>query len=100
MKITERIVRTSYLSRWIVMSMDVVISTVVTLLAYCFVRYLRGEGIDWVALGNLAVLTVVVSGLSFAVFRTFRVVMRFTTLRETWRIGCPMLLKVIGRRSS
>ena len=95
MKITERIVRTSYLSRWIVMSMDVVISTVVTLLAYCFVRYLRGEGIDWVALGNLAVLTVVVSGLSFAVFRTFRVVMRFTTLRETWRIGCPMLLKVM-----
>lgn len=95
MKITEKIVRANYLSRWIVMSMDVLLSTIVTLFAYCFVRYLREEAIDWVAFGNLAVLTVLVSGVSFAMFRTFRVVLRFTTLREIWRIGCAMLLKVI-----
>ena len=95
MKITEKIVRANYLSRWIVMSMDVVISTAITLFAYCFVRYLRGESMDWVAFGNLAVLTVLVSAVAFAIFRTFRVVLRFTTLRETWRIGCSMLLKVI-----
>lgn len=75
--------------------MDVLLSTIVTLFAYCFVRYLREEAIDWVAFGNLAVLTVLVSGVSFAMFRTFRVVLRFTTLREIWRIGCAMLLKVI-----
>ena len=75
--------------------MDVLLSTIVTLFAYCFVQYLREEAIDWVAFGNLAVLTVLVSGVSFAMFRTFRVVLRFTTLREIWRIGCAMLLKVI-----
>lgn len=36
-----------------------------------------------------------ISALAFAILHAHRVVMRFTTLRETWRLGIAMALKVI-----
>lgn len=96
MKIAERIVRTKYLNRWIVMMLDVLLSTGVTLFAYCFVRYLREENVDWFIFGHLAIIAVIISCGTLALMRSYRMVMRFTTLRETWRIGCAMFLKVIA----
>lgn len=89
-----KIVHARYLSRWIVMGSDVMLSTAVTVFAYWFVRFVREEPISWSVVGWLAVFSALISALSFAVLHSHRMVMRFTTLRETWRLGVAMLLKV------
>ena len=93
--LAAKIVHTRYLSRWIVMGCDVLISTGVTVFAYWFVRFVREEPVSWSVVGWLAIFAAIISALSFAVLHSHRMVMRFTTLRETWRLGIAMLLKVV-----
>lgn len=93
--LATKIVHTRYLSRWIVMGSDVMLSTGVTVFAYWFVRFVREEPVSWTVVGWLAVFSAIISALSFAVLHSHRMVMRFTTLRETWRLGVAMLLKVV-----
>lgn len=93
--LATKIVHTRYLSRWIVMGIDVVLSTLVTVFAYWLIRFVREEPIVWSWVAYLALLAAVISALAFAILHAHRVVMRFTTLRETWRLGIAMALKVI-----
>ncbi len=93
--LATKIVHTRYLSRWIVMGGDVMLSTGVTVFAYWFVRFVREEPVIWSVVGWLAVFSAIISALAFAVLHSHRMVMRFTTLRETWRLGVAMLLKVV-----
>lgn len=93
--LATKIVHTRYLSRWIVMGIDVVLSTLVTVFAYWLIRFVREEPVVWSWVAYLALLAAVISALAFAILHAHRVVMRFTTLRETWRLGIAMALKVI-----
>lgn len=93
--LATKIVHTRYLSRWIVMGIDVVISTGVTVFAYWLIRFVREEPIVWSWVAYLGALAAVISALAFAVLHAHRVVMRYTTLRETWRLGIAMTLKVV-----
>ena len=85
--LATKIVHTRYLSRWIVMGIDVVLSTLVTVFAYWLIRFVREELVVWSWVAYLALLAAVISALAFAILHAHRVVMRFTTLRETWRLG-------------
>ena len=51
--LAAKIVHTRYLSRWIVMGCDVLISTGVTVFAYWFVRFVREEPVSWSVVGYL-----------------------------------------------
>lgn len=76
--------------------LTVLLSTLVTVFAYWLIRFVQGRNLlfwSWVA--YLALLAAVISALAFAILHAHRVVMRFTTLRETWRLGIAMALKVI-----
>ena len=44
--LATKIVHTRYLSRWIVMGIDVVLSTLVTVFAYWLIRFVREEPRD------------------------------------------------------
>ena len=93
--LATKIVHAKYLSRWIVMGIDVVLSTLVTVFAYWLIRFVREEPVVWSLAIYLALLAATISALAFAILHVHRVVMRFTTLRETWRMGMAMTLKVI-----
>ncbi len=45
--LATKIVHTRYLSRWIVMGIDVVLSTLVTVFAYWLIRFVREELVVW-----------------------------------------------------
>ena len=77
------------------MGIDVVLSTLVTVFAYWLIRFVREEPVVWSLAIYLALLAATISALAFAILHVHRVVMRFTTLRETWRMGMAMTLKVI-----
>ena len=97
--LATKIVHTRYLSRWIVMGIDVVLSTLVTVFAYWLIRFVREEPIVWSWVAYLALLAAVISALAFAILHAHRVVMRFTTLRETWRLGiAKMCIRDRGMR--
>ena len=59
--LATKIVHTRYLSRWIVMGIDVVLSTLVTVFAYWLIRFVREEPIVWSWVAYLALLAAVIS---------------------------------------
>ena len=65
--LATKIVHTRYLSRWIVMGIDVVLSTLVTVFAYWLIRFVREELVVWSWVAYLALLAAVISALAFAI---------------------------------
>ena len=63
--LATKIVHTRYLSRWIVMGIDVVLSTLVTVFAYWLIRFVREELVVWSWVAYLALLAAVISALAF-----------------------------------
>ena len=94
-KIAGKIIHTKYLSRWIVMTFDVLLSATVSVFVYCFISYLGGKPINGYVFWHILILSAIISCATLAILKAYRVVMRFTTLRETWRIGFSMFLKVL-----
>lgn len=71
--LATKIVHTRYLSRWIVMGIDVVLSTLVTVFAYWLIRFVREEPVVWSWVAYLALLAAVISALAFAILHAHRV---------------------------
>lgn len=94
-KIAEKIIHTKYLSRWIVMTFDVLLSASISVFVYCFISYLGSKSINGYVFWHILVLSAIISCATLAILKAYRMVMRFTTLRETWRIGFAVFLKVL-----
>ena len=65
--LATKIVHAKYLSRWIVMGIDVVLSTLVTVFAYWLIRFVREEPVVWSLAIYLALLAATISALAFAI---------------------------------
>ena len=84
----EKYLSSRYFSSWLILTIDTVVSVVSTLIAYLLVRGLFTNPVFTVWYGSC-----VLSVFSFIVFRTFRSVIRHTTLREIWKLGGAVLFK-------
>ena len=79
----EKYLSSRYFSSWLILTIDTVVSVVSTLIAYLLVRGLFTNPVFTVWYGFwLLAGSCVLSVFSFIVFRTFRSVIRHTTLRE------------------
>ena len=76
------------------MAIDTVVSVFSTFVAYLLIRGLFPHPVFTVWYGVwLLAGSCVLSVITFILFRTFRSVIRHTTLREVWKLGAAVLLK-------
>ncbi len=93
-KITKKIVETSYLSRWIVLGIDSVISTMSTALVF-FTAMLVNGSVSSDSILYAAISSLIVNIAVFVLFGTYRGVMRHTTMSEVLRIFMALIVKVL-----
>lgn len=94
-KTLQTLVNSKYVNRWVILLADVLISVFCSLLSCLFVSYIArlsiipGEFIRVLLLSTFSTL------LSYLMWRTYRSIIRHTTLKELWRLGIAVFCKVV-----
>ena len=90
----EKYLSSRYFSSWLILAIDTVVSVFSTFVAYLLVRGLFPHPVFTVWYGvYLLAGSCLLSVISFVLFRTFRSIIRHSTLREIWKLGAAVLLK-------
>ena len=90
----EKYLSSRYFSSWLILAIDTVVSVFSTFVAYLLVRGLFPHPVFTVWYGvYLLAGSCLLSVISFVLFRTFRSIIRHSTLREVWKLGAAVLLK-------
>jgi FlaA1/EpsC-like NDP-sugar epimerase len=94
-KITRRVISSRFLSQWVVLVIDTFVSVVCTAIACLLAKYLgNGPAISFYSALVITALSAVVSVFCFFVFKTYRHVIRHSTLKDLWRVGAVAVMKV------
>lgn len=88
----EKYLSSRYSSSWLILGIDALLSVFATLIAYPLVRGLFPNPAFTVEYGA-SLLACLLSVIAFVLFRTFRSIIRPSTLREVWKLGATVLLK-------
>ena len=88
-------VRKNYLSYWIILGIDTVVSVVCSLVAYGVIHYMAHVPVNDLLLFQFTGCTLVASVAGALIFRTYRNTIRFSQARELWRLMCAVLFKVV-----
>ncbi|WP_064974828.1 polysaccharide biosynthesis protein [Alistipes provencensis] len=90
----EKYLSSRYFSSWLILGIDALLSVFATFIAYLLVRGLFPNPVFTVEYGAcLLAGSCLLSVISFVLFRTFRSIIRHSTLREVWKLGAAVLLK-------
>ena len=90
----EKYLSSRYFSSWLILGIDALLSVFATFIAYLLVRSLFPNPVFTVEYGAcLLAGSCLLSVISFVLFRTFRSIIRHSTLREVWKLGAAVLLK-------
>ena len=90
----EKYLSSRYFSSWLILGIDALLSVFATFIAYLLVRGLFPNPVFTVEYGAcLLAGSCLLSVISFVLFRTFRSIIRHSTLREIWKLGAAVLLK-------
>ncbi|WP_064974672.1 polysaccharide biosynthesis protein [Alistipes provencensis] len=92
----EKYLSSRYFSSWLILVIDTCVSVFSTFIAYLLIRGLFPNPVFtfWYGLWLLAG-SCVLSVVPFVLFRTFRSIIRHSTLREIWKLGAAVLFKDI-----
>lgn len=92
----EKYLSSRYFSSWLILFIDTFVSVFSTFIAYLLIRGLFPSPVFtfWYGLWLLAGACVL-SVVPFVLFRTFRSIIRHSTLREVWKLGAAVLFKDI-----
>lgn len=89
----QKLANTKFLSRWIIFSVDLSVSVLVSLVTVLLIGRLTHPVSLYVFI-RLALLAVLASMLAFFFCRVYKGVVRHSTLQELWRIGAAVLIKI------
>ena len=92
-KYLERILSSHYLNYKIVLLIDLIVSVGCTLIAYYTVCHLTSIPTVPITMFWLSLISCVAGMSAFYMFKTYRHVIRHSTLSDLWRIGFSILLK-------
>ncbi len=94
-RLVEKFGLDRYVSSWLILIMDTVTSGIVTFVSFLLANYFIA-GIDYPIhyILEWTALATVISMAVFVVCRTYRQIIRHSTLREIWKIAVAGLLKV------
>ncbi len=90
----RRLSSVRYISYWIILILDTFLSMLGTVSACGVVRHFMGVEVSGVLMFRMALLSCTASVIAFYVFKTYRLVIRHSTLREQWRFGAAVGLKI------
>ncbi len=85
----------NYISRYYVLAIDVVATTVATNILYWSFSSILGNQVETLAYLWLSLATIVISVIAFMLFKTHHGILRHTTMREMWRVSGASILKSI-----
>ncbi|MDD6210934.1 MAG: nucleoside-diphosphate sugar epimerase/dehydratase [Bacteroidales bacterium] len=91
----DRLSTIKYLNRWIVLVLDTVLVVFSTIISYSFTLYFFHKGFTFNDLIGLFCCSLSMGLLSFLAFRTYRGIIRYSTIHEMWRILSAMFLRVV-----
>ena len=94
-RISDRIVNSQYLSRWIVLVIDSLVATFATISVYLILGFFVRSDAEFSCYLNIALISFIVTLLTFLSFGTYRGIMRHTTIQEIMRISIAVLVKGI-----
>ena len=84
----------SYIRSWLILAIDLAVSATATLVAFLGIDYfVRNSGFSLLHYLFLLVSAFFCSAVAFYIFRTYRTVIRHSSLREVWKLGAATLLK-------
>ncbi len=86
--------RKNYLSYWIILGIDTVVSVLCSLVAYAVIHYIAHVPMSDRVLCLLVGVSLAASVAGSLLFHTYRNTIRFSQARELWRIMCAVLFKV------
>lgn len=90
----DKYLSSRYFSSWLILVLDTAVSVFSTFIAYLLIRGLFPSPVFTLGYGCwLLAVSCVCSATAFVLLRTFRSVIRHTTLREVWKLGAAVLLK-------
>ena len=93
--IARKIAESSYLSRWVVLGIDSVLSVFSSMMVYLLLSYFITISIAPLVYVNLAVISLIVSVSIFLLCGTYRGIMRHTTMHEILRLFVALSIKDI-----
>ena len=93
--IARKIAESSYLSRWVVLGIDSVLSVFSSMMVYLLLSYFITISIAPLVYVNLAAISLVVSVSIFLLCGTYRGIMRHTTMHEILRLFVALSIKDI-----
>lgn len=89
----QRISLDRYFNYWVVLLIDTFVSTAATLIAFLGISYLSETVVPSSVLMLTAGVAVVASVVSFFALRTYKIIIRYSTLKEVGRFAGTTLLK-------
>ena len=92
--LAKRIAESSYLSRWIVLGIDTILSVLSSLIVYLLLSYFVTIGFDLRLYLYLTLASLLISACVFIIFGTYRGIMRHTTMHEIFRLFVALFCKV------
>ncbi|MBK5721489.1 polysaccharide biosynthesis protein [Dysgonomonas sp. Marseille-P4677] len=84
-----------YLNRGIVFVLDLVLSSIGTLCALWLIGFIHGKNNIMESVGHIVVLSVIVSTLLFFLSKSYKTIIRFSTLRELNGIFFLLIIKCL-----
>lgn len=84
-----------YLSYWVILGLDILVSTICTLMACLVARHFTVPNLGSMAISKILLISAFSSFISFYLFKTYRHIIRHSTLKEMWRLGGATVVKMI-----
>lgn len=91
----QRLLTSQYLNYRAVLAIDLIVVVICSLLSYTIITYLTNIPIRAVTMLKISAITMGVSLLSFYLFKTYRHIIRHSTLLDLWRIFFSVLIKEV-----
>ncbi|MFA7116500.1 MAG: nucleoside-diphosphate sugar epimerase/dehydratase [Bacteroidales bacterium] len=82
-----------YVNRFWILAIDTIAATVATLAVFWVMTYFTIRSVTTHSLVKMMLITLLVSLFSFAIFNTYKGVLRYTSIREMWRIIAAAIVK-------
>lgn len=92
-KLSEKIINSRYVSRWLILHCDSIISAISTLGVYLVLAYFNRIIVPPDAFLLIFLTSLVVSIAVFFVFGTYKGIVRHTSIYEIWRIFISVIIK-------
>ena len=82
-----------FFSCWIILGVDTLIAGLCTLLTFIGIHYVTGTGWDIIQLVQVIALALGASIIGDLLFNTFRNTIRYSEIKDLWRVICSVLFK-------